>query len=83
MLETESACRRNSEAPCAFLNPTNYLEEANEKMNPVYDFETQVALVTGTGLATARAFAEAGADSVHRFHRFTQRGQAATKGDFS
>ena len=34
-------------------------------MNPVYDFEGQVALVTGAGsgmgLATAKAFAEAGA----------------------
>jgi NAD(P)-dependent dehydrogenase (short-subunit alcohol dehydrogenase family) len=34
-------------------------------MNPSYDFKGQVALVTGTssgmGLATARAFAEAGA----------------------
>jgi NAD(P)-dependent dehydrogenase (short-subunit alcohol dehydrogenase family) len=35
-------------------------------MNPTYDFENQVALVTGAasgmGLATARAFAQAGAD---------------------
>lgn len=38
---------------------------ATHTMNPTYDFENKVALVTGAasvmGLATARAFAEAGA----------------------
>jgi NAD(P)-dependent dehydrogenase (short-subunit alcohol dehydrogenase family) len=39
--------------------------EATHTMNPTYDFENKVALVTGAasgmGLATARAFAETGA----------------------
>jgi NADP-dependent 3-hydroxy acid dehydrogenase YdfG len=39
--------------------------EVRIQMNPIYDFEGQVALVTGAakgmGLATARMFAESGA----------------------
>jgi NAD(P)-dependent dehydrogenase (short-subunit alcohol dehydrogenase family) len=50
--------------------PTRHVRHENQenKMNPTYDFAGQVALVTGAssgmGLATAEAFAEAGATVV-------------------
>src|SRR4051794_39756435 len=43
-------------------------QEVNVQMNPIYNFEGQVALVTGAakgmGLATARMFAQCGASVV-------------------
>src|SRR5437868_4094259 len=50
--------------PCLYPAPCD-VNGGKQNMNPVYDFRGQVALVTGAsagmGLATARAFAEAGA----------------------
>ena len=49
----------------AQMMPRSFDEKENNTVNPTYDFTGQAALVTGgssgMGLATARAFAEAGA----------------------